>query len=110
MKTIFVTHRQNLLYTFNLLKMEIKDIQIRLLKADNPNIDTSLFYDDNADKIIEHFCIYYTDLTFTLIEKNSFWLYIYPYLELFKKYSFEEVITNIAQDFQTFEINAYTMN
>jgi len=88
----------------------MKDIQIRLLKADNPNIDTALFYDDAAEEIVEHFFTWYPGLVLTLVKKNAFWFYIYPYLEMLKQYSFGQVTTKIAQDFQTFEINAYTMN
>lgn len=88
----------------------MKNIQIRLLKDNNPNIDIGLFEGYKADKITEHFIKEYPGLTLSLSKKNSFYQYLYTYLEMMKEHDLNEIFTQIAQDYQVFDINAYTMN
>ena len=88
----------------------MKDIQIRILKANNPNINTDLFEGYKANKITEHLIKEYPGLTFSLSKKNSFYQYLYTYLEMIKEHDLNEIFTRIAQDYQTFDINAYPMN
>ena len=88
----------------------MKDIQIRLLKADFPNVNTKLFEGRSADQITKHFILEYPGLTFSLLKRNAFYLHLYPYLEMIQSCTLNEIFTCIAQDFQNFEISAYSMN
>ena len=88
----------------------MKNIQIRLLKADFPNINTALFNGRAADQITEHFILEYPGLTFSLLKRNAFYFHLYSYLEMQERFTLNQIFTRIAQDFQVFEINAYSMN
>ena len=88
----------------------MKDIQIRLLKADFPQINEKLFETTAADQITGHLILEYPDLTLALLKRNAFYLHLYSYLEMSGDHSLVDVYTRIAQDYQCFEINAYSMN
>jgi len=60
----------------------MKNLQIRILKSDMPELKTELFYTEKAEIIIQHFFEFYTEFTFTLFKRNSFWLYIYKYIDI----------------------------
>ena len=87
-----------------------KNIQIRLLKADFPGIDENLFETTAADQITGHFILEYPALVISLFKKNAFYLHLYSYLKMANKHSLNEIYTRIAQDYQNFEINAFSMN
>ena len=88
----------------------MKDIQIRILKADFPLINEKLFETTVADQITGHFILEYPDLTLSLLKRNAFYLHLYSYLEMAQIHSLKDIYTRIAQDYQCFEINAYSMN
>lgn len=85
--------------------MDFRELEIRKIKADIPGIIYELYDTAEAKKIEEHFITEYTDLTITLIRKNAFYLYIYPYILMTaQNVPLYEIFGQIAQDYQTFEM------
>ncbi|RLD47640.1 MAG: hypothetical protein DRI94_13725 [Bacteroidetes bacterium] len=66
-------------------------------------IETKIAYDKDLKQILNHLLNHYTEYYLALAASNNLLYFLTPYLNSLEKYSLNEVLTMIAQDYQTFD-------
>ncbi len=66
-------------------------------------IETNIAYDKDFKKILNYLLNNYTEYYLALSASNNLLHFLKPYLNSLTKYSLEEVLRMIGQDYQTFD-------
>ncbi len=66
-------------------------------------IETKIAYDKVLKEILNHLLNHYTEYYLALAASNNLLYFLTPYLKALQKYSLNEVLNMIAQDYQTFD-------